>query len=131
MPNTTTNTTTAATPSKKEIAGNLYATMTAAGKPRKEILLAMIQAGLTTAGAATYYNNFHSGAWSTTATPAADATAAEGVVETTAVPTVKLADMKMAELVELHNAHSATAVKKFKDRATAIRRVSEVLTASA
>lgn len=49
---------------KKTIAGTVFLTMTEQGKPRKEIVAEMIsQAGLTTAGAATYYNNFRTGIW--------------------------------------------------------------------
>jgi len=133
MPNTTANPV-AATLSKKAIAGNLYTTMTAAGKSRKDILLAMITtADLTQSGAATYYNNFHSGTWKVTEQAAASATAdaSDSVVDTTTLPALDLSKMKNTELVELYNQHASTPVKKFKSREVALQRVAEVLTATA
>lgn len=45
--------------SKKAAAQLIYSEMTASGHPRKEIIERMVtEAGLTKAGAATYYTNF-------------------------------------------------------------------------
>lgn len=58
---------------KKTIAGSVFASMTEQQNPRKEIIAEMIvQAGLTTAGAATYYNNFRTGVWTAVKTEQID-----------------------------------------------------------
>ena len=49
---------------KKVVAGMVYGEMVAAGKPRKEVIQAMVdRANLTVNGASTYYQNFKSGQW--------------------------------------------------------------------
>lgn len=119
---------TTTTLSKKATAALLYAQLTAAGKPRKEVLFEMVEkAGLTQSGAATYFNNFKQGIWPIpVVTPETPETP---VVESVAVPQINLSEMKLTELVELYNVHASAPVKKFKDRATAERRVREVLPA--
>ena len=72
---------TATTLSKKAIAAAVYVQMTTEGKRRKDIVFTMCEkAGLTEAGASTYYNNFRTGVWKI-ATP----TAVAGAVAPVAV----------------------------------------------
>ena len=53
-----------ATVSKKQLAGALYIEMHKQGKPRKDIIDAMMEkANLSFSGASTYYQNFKSGQW--------------------------------------------------------------------
>ena len=53
-----------ATTSKKQLAGAIYLKMKDAGKPRKDIIDAMVaECHLTFSGASTYYQNFKSGQW--------------------------------------------------------------------
>lgn len=50
--------------SKKQVSVALYRSLTAAGKSRKEIIAEFrVKAGLTPAGASTYYHNIHTGLW--------------------------------------------------------------------
>lgn len=68
--------------SKKAIAAAIFIEMSADKKPRKEIIFSMIErAGLTNAGAATYYNNFKTSQWSTAPTTTSKVTAAVTVPE--------------------------------------------------
>lgn len=68
--------------SKKAIAAAIFVEMSANKKPRKEIIFSMIEkAHLTSAGAATYYNNFKTAQWSTAPTTAKVATAVVTVPE--------------------------------------------------
>ncbi len=104
--------------SKKAIAAAVFATLTAAGKTRKEVLSDMVShAGLSQAGAATYFNNFKKGLWTL---PGAEAVAA---------PAVDYASMSSKELVELYNARAEKPIAKFRDHATAVRRTAELYAA--
>ncbi len=101
--------------SKKAIAAAVFARLNAAGKTRKEVLFTMCEeAGLSEAGAATYFNNFKKGLWSL---PGATAVA---------TPAIDFESKTNKELVELYNAKAATPIVKFRDHATAVRRTAEL-----
>ena len=136
--------------SKKQLAATVYAAMTAGDVvvKRKDVIAAMVaKAGLSPAGASTYFHNFRTGLWVIAAAPAVEAQAAveaEAVVaeeaavdvvvvaevqheEAPAVAEVILpdnyAEMTKAELVALYNSKTEKQVKDFRDHATAVRRV--------
>jgi hypothetical protein len=134
--------------SKKQLAATVYAAMTAGDVvvKRKDVIAAMVaKAGLSPAGASTYFHNFRTGLWVIAAAPAVEAQAAvEAVVteeaavdvvvvaevqheEAPAVAEVILpdnyAEMSKAELVALYNSKAEKQVKDFRDHATAVRRV--------
>ncbi len=105
--------------SKKAIAASVFAAMQVEGKTRKEILFTMCEkAGLSEAGAATYFNNFKKGLWTLPG------------VEAVAVPVIDFESKTNKELVELYNAKAATPIVKFRDHATAVRRTAELYAAA-
>ncbi len=105
------------TTSKKAVAAAVFTAMNAAGNTRKEIMFTMCEkAGLSEAGAATYYNNFKKGLWTL-----------PGV---TATPAIDFESKTSKELVELYNARAEKPVVKFRDHSTAVRRVTELYTAA-
>ena len=107
--------------SKKTIAASVYAALSTTGATRKEIMFEMMErAGLTAPGAATYFNNFKKAIWSLERA---------GVVTPTAAPVIDYAAMSSKELVAIYNARATKPVAKFRDHATAVRRVTELMTA--
>ncbi len=133
--------------SKKQLAAAVYTAMTVGDVvvKRKDVIAAMVaKAGLSPAGASTYFHNFRTGLW-VIAAPAAEAQLAapeavvvadEAVVDVVAeaqpaAPEVvaevilpdNYAEMTKAELVALYNSKAEKQVKDFRDHATAVRRV--------
>ena len=90
--------------SKKQIAINVYNQYKDQG--RKATIAKMVEvAGLSNAGASTYYANCKNGLWKTTS------------------PIDVLKAMSNTELVKMYNTKAETPVVKFRDKETAIQRV--------
>ena len=138
--------------SKKQLAATVFTSMTANGAAvkRKDVIAAMVaKAGLSPAGASTYFHNFRTGLWViTTPTPqqeevvAETSTAEEVVVEAPAeevvveapaeeVVAVDYSVMSKAQLVALYNSKATKHVVNFRDHATAVRRVTELFAPAA
>jgi len=98
---------------KKQLAeivfNRLHATST-----RKEVIAAMVaEAGMTEAGASTYYSNFKNAATG----------GSQSVVSVVKVPQIDLTKLSDRELVELHNEHAVIPVRSFPSRDAAIAKV--------
>lgn len=134
--------------SKKQLAATVFTAMTAGGAvvKRKDVIAAMVaKAGLSPAGASTYFHNFRTGVWviaapaeAQAAAPEAQAVVAEeATVEVTVVAEAvqqeeapaevvlpdNYTEMSKAQLVALYNSKAEKPVKDFRDHATAVRRV--------
>ncbi len=142
--------------SKKQLAATVFTSMTANGAAvkRKDVIAAMVaKAGLSPAGASTYFHNFRTGLWViTTPTPqqeevvAETSTAGEVVVEAPAeevitevvveapaeeIVAIDYSVMSKAQLVALYNTKATKHVVNFRDHATAVRRVTELFAPAA
>lgn len=93
---------------KKQIAGEIFVSMTAKKCSRQDVLDEMIKvANLTVNGAATYYANFNTGNWSTkTMKPH--------------VTKPSYTEMSDEQLLEFYNEHSPIAISGFLNRADSI-----------
>lgn len=111
------------TTSKKQLAGNLFTTMTQAGHSRKDIIAQMVAvAGLTYTGASTYYQNFKSGSWSASGSTGTTTTRRYNNQPVTQQPVEtsfkedRLAAMTDYQLLELHNKHALIRLVGFQSR---------------
>lgn len=97
--------------SKKSIAATVFAAMSVEGKTRKEIMEAMMKsAGLSKAGASTYFHNFSHNVWNMDGTKPAE------------LPKVDFESMSNKQLVDFYNERSDKKIVKFRDHATAVKR---------
>ena len=100
---------TTAVTSKKQIAAQIYKTLSTENKTRKEIIFEMMEkANLTDKGASTYYANFKSGEWSTEPK--------KGAVEVQPIKLESIDTLSNFELFEYYNKHATIKLDRFPGR---------------
>ena len=109
---------------KKQHALTVYNQSVASGVTKRALICAalMSQVGISMACASTYHSNMKRGVWTL---ENIDSTV--DVVEQVTAPALDLESMSNKQLVELYNKTAAKHVVKFRDHATAVKRVQQLL----